>query len=158
MIAPRSDDRCTDANIYGVPLAQDAEALNGAEVAIIGAPYVAGAPGKYAGVDKSEWVLAPQRVRQQSARYPTGYIQELDVDIFEQMRVVDMGDADISPEVNLNPTAENILKGTKFGRETGQPGSGCWCRTRSHRSKLTLQQLSQLPSRLRSAVPESRHD
>ena len=75
----------------GVPLAQDAAALNGADVAIIGAPYVAGAAGKYAGVDKSEWVLAPQRVRQQSARYPTGYIQELDVDIFEQLRVVDMG-------------------------------------------------------------------
>ena len=94
----------------GVPLAQDATALTGADVAIIGAPYVAGAAGKYAGVDKSEWVLAPQRVRQQSARYPTGYIQELDVDIFESLRVVDMGDADISPEVNLNPTAENILK------------------------------------------------
>ena len=94
----------------GVPLAQDATALNGADVAIIGAPYVAGAAGKYAGVDKSEWVLAPQRVRQQSARYPTGYIQELDIDIFEYLRVVDMGDADISPEVNLNPTAENILK------------------------------------------------
>ena len=93
----------------GVPLAQDAAALNGADVAIIGAPYVAGAAGKYAGVDKSEWVLAPQRVRQQSARYPTGYIQELDVDIFEQLRVVDMGDADISPEVNLNPVSYTHL-------------------------------------------------
>ncbi len=38
----------------GVPMAQDAEALHGADVAIIGAPYVAGAAGKYAGVDKSE--------------------------------------------------------------------------------------------------------
>ncbi|GIT54160.1 MAG: hypothetical protein Ct9H300mP16_13200 [Pseudomonadota bacterium] len=71
---------------------------------------VAGSAGKYAGVDKAEWVLAPQRVRQQSARYPTGYIQELDIDIFEHLRVVDMGDAEISPDVNTHPTAENILK------------------------------------------------
>ena len=94
----------------GVPRASDLAALAGADVAIIGAPYVAGSAGKYAGVDKAEWVLAPQRVRQQSARYPTGYIQELDIDIFEHLRVVDMGDAEISPDVNTHPTAENILK------------------------------------------------
>ncbi|HCF73038.1 MAG TPA: hypothetical protein DES72_04725, partial [Gammaproteobacteria bacterium] len=41
----------------GVPLACDPAALAGADVAIIGAPYVAGSAGKYAGVDKSEWVL-----------------------------------------------------------------------------------------------------
>jgi|TARA_Y100000588_G_scaffold110613_1_gene121253 agmatinase len=94
----------------GVPRASDLAALAGADVAIIGAPYVAGSAGKYAGVDKAEWVLAPQRVRQQSARYPSGYIQELDIDIFEHLRVVDMGDAEISPDVNTHPTAENILK------------------------------------------------
>ena len=94
----------------GVPLARTADTLRGADVAIIGAPYVAGARGKYAGVDKAEWLAAPMRVRQQSARYPSGYIQELDVDIFEKLKVVDMGDADIAPECNLDPTAENILK------------------------------------------------
>ena len=94
----------------GVPRASDLAALAAADVAIIGAPYVAGSAGKYAGVDKAEWVLAPQRVRQQSARYPSGYIQELDIDIFEHLRVVDMGDAEISPDVNTHPTAENILK------------------------------------------------
>ncbi|MBH64817.1 MAG: agmatinase [Alphaproteobacteria bacterium] len=94
----------------GVPLARSTGDLSGADVAIIGAPYVAGARGKYAGVDKAEWLAAPKRVRQQSARYPSGYIQELDVDIFEKLRVVDMGDADIAPECNLDPTAENILK------------------------------------------------
>ena len=94
----------------GVPYARGAEELQGVDVAIIGAPYVAGARGKYAGVDKTEWLAAPKRVRQQSARYPSGYIQELDVDIFEKLRVVDMGDADIAPECNLDPTAENILK------------------------------------------------
>ena len=94
----------------GVPFVRDARELSGVDVAIIGAPYVAGSAGKYAGVDKSEWVQAPKRVRQQSARYPTGYIQELDINIFECLRVADMGDANISSEVNRNPTAENILK------------------------------------------------
>ena len=94
----------------GIPYARSAEELRGVDIAIIGAPYVAGARGKYAGVDKTEWLAAPKRVRQQSARYPSGYIQELDVDIFEKLRVVDMGDADIAPECNLDPTAENILK------------------------------------------------
>ena len=94
----------------GIPFAHSVGDLSRADVAIIGAPYVAGARGKYAGVDKAEWLAAPKRVRQQSARYPSGYIQELDVDIFEKLRVVDMGDADIAPECNLDPTAENILK------------------------------------------------
>ena len=94
----------------GVPHAQDVQDLKGADVVIIGAPYVAGAKGKYAGVDKSEWVLAPKRVRQQSIRYPSGYVQDFDLDIFEHLNVVDFGDADISPEVNAGPTAENILK------------------------------------------------
>ena len=58
----------------GIPYARSAEELRGVDIAIIGAPYVAGARGKYAGVDKTEWLAAPQRVRQQSARYPSGYI------------------------------------------------------------------------------------
>ena len=94
----------------GVPYARTAEEIAGADVAIIGAPYVAGASGKYAGVEKSEWLAAPMRVRQQSARYPSGYIQELDMDIFEKLRVIDMGDADIPSESNMDPTAENILR------------------------------------------------
>jgi agmatinase len=32
---------------------------------------------------------APARVRQQSIRYPTGYIQDFDLDIFEHLNVVD---------------------------------------------------------------------
>ena len=56
----------------GVPHARTAADLAGTDVVIIGAPYVAGSKGKYAGVDKSEWVLAPKRVRQQSIRYPSG--------------------------------------------------------------------------------------
>ena len=58
---PMIDDETP--TFMGVPLAHDHKQLKCADVAIIGAPYVAGAAGKYAGVDKTEWVLAPRRVR-----------------------------------------------------------------------------------------------
>ena len=94
----------------GVPHAKKPEDLKGADVVIIGAPFVAGAKGKYAGVDKSEWVMAPKRVRQQSIRYPSGYVQDFDLDIFEHLKVMDYGDAEIPDEANIEPTADNILK------------------------------------------------
>jgi len=82
--------------------------LQGADVAIIGAPYVA-SWGPYSGVSKEEWIAAPKRVRQQSVKYPSGYLQEFDLDVFEHLRVVDLGDAEIPPEVKDNPTVGNIL-------------------------------------------------
>jgi agmatinase len=97
-------------SFMGLPLVDSAAGLAGADAVIIGAPYVAGSQGKYAGVDKSEWLVAPKRVRQQSARYPSGYIQDFDLDVFEHLKVVDFGDADIPPETTVNPTAENILR------------------------------------------------
>jgi agmatinase len=91
------------------PLATGPADLRGADAVIIGAPYVAGWQ-EYAGVPKSEWIAAPARVRQQSIRYPTGYIQDFDLDIFERLSVVDYGDADIPPEANERPTVGNILR------------------------------------------------
>jgi agmatinase len=91
------------------PLATGPADLRGADAVIIGAPYVAGWH-EYAGVPKSEWIAAPARVRQQSIRYPTGYIQDFDLDIFERLNVVDYGDADIPPEANERPTVGNILR------------------------------------------------
>ena len=92
-----------------VPIAATSEELKGADAAIIGAPYVAGY-GEYGGVGKDEWLAAPKRVRQQSARYGSGYVQEFDLDVFEYLKVVDYGDAAIPPEVNDAPTPENILR------------------------------------------------
>ena len=83
--------------------------LKGADVVIIGAPYVAATGGMYAGVALEEWIAAPKRVRQQSARYPSGCIQDFNLDIFETIKMVDYGDADIPPEVMENQTAENVL-------------------------------------------------
>ena len=92
------------------PVATKAADLEGADVVIIGAPYVAAQEGKYAGVPMEDWIAAPKRVRQQSARYPGGYIQDFDLDLFEHIRMVDYGDADIPPEVMQNQTPELILK------------------------------------------------
>src|SRR5207247_1573303 len=61
----------------GQPHAVTTKDLEAADVVIIGAPYVASWQ-EYAGVAKSEWIAGPKRVRQQSIRYATGYIQDLD--------------------------------------------------------------------------------
>jgi agmatinase len=92
-----------------LPLATSPADLKGADVAIIGAPYVAGW-GEYAGVPKSEWIAGPKRVRQQSVRYATGYVQDFDLDVFDHIKAVDFGDAAIPAEANQRPTVENILK------------------------------------------------
>ncbi len=93
----------------GQPHAISPADLQGADVVIIGAPYVASWQ-EYAGVAKSEWIAGPKRVRQQSIRYPTAYIQDLDLDVFEHLRLVDFGDAAIPPEVFDRPTVDNILR------------------------------------------------
>ena len=46
-------------------------------------PTSAASGGFYAGVPMEDWIEAPKRVRQQSARYPSGYIQDFDLDVFE---------------------------------------------------------------------------
>ncbi len=91
------------------PVATTPADLEGADVVVIGAPYVAASEGLYAGVPMEDWISAPKRVRQQSARYPSGYIQDFDLDIFDHIRMVDYGDADIPEEVMHNQTAENVL-------------------------------------------------
>jgi agmatinase len=78
----------------GVPLAKTAADLEAADVAIIGVPQGAAAsPGR----DPSEWAdfgRGPENARKQSMRY-TGYLPELDIDVFDSLKVVDCGDAEI---------------------------------------------------------------
>ncbi|HEY4910385.1 MAG TPA: arginase family protein, partial [Methylomirabilota bacterium] len=93
----------------GLPHAISPADLKGVDAAIIGAPYVASWT-EYAGVPKSDWIAGPKRVRQQSIRYQSGYIQDFDLDVFEHLKVVDFGDAKIPPEANDKPTVENILR------------------------------------------------
>lgn len=92
-----------------LPLATGPGDLEGVDVAIIGAPFVAGW-GEYAGVPKAEWIAGPKRVRQQSVRYASGYLQDFDIDFLEHLKVVDYGDAGFSAEIIDRPTVDNILK------------------------------------------------
>ena len=91
------------------PIARDPADLEGADVVIIGAPYVAASGRHLRGVPMEDWIAAPKRVRQQSARYPSGYIQDFDLDVFEHLRMVDYGDADIPESVMHDQSAENVL-------------------------------------------------
>ena len=79
----------------GRPHAASRKDLEGVDVAIIGAPYVSSNSDEWAGVSKEHWLAAPQRVRQQSIRYQSGYIQDFRMDVFKHLNVVDYGDADI---------------------------------------------------------------
>ena len=97
-------------SFMALPIARTQAQLKGSHAAIIGAPYVANAGGMYCGVPATDWLAGPKRVRQQSARYPSGYVQDLDVDVFEHLKVMDFGDAAIPDEANYAPNAENILQ------------------------------------------------
>lgn len=92
----------------GVPVALSPADLKGCDVVIIGAPFAAGWGMTYSGVDKADWLAGPKRVRQQSVRYGS-YIQDFDLDIFETLKVVDYGDAEIAPEASYVATVGNIL-------------------------------------------------
>lgn len=94
----------------GLPRVTKPDELKGVDAVIIGAPYVASETEQYAGVDRREWLAAPQRVRQQSIRYQSGYIQEFDLDVFDHITAVDYGDANIPEEVLNNQSPENILR------------------------------------------------
>lgn len=93
----------------GVPHATCEADLQGADIAIIGSPYVTSWSDEWGGVQKSEWIEAPKRVRQQSARYGSGYIQEFDLNVFDRIRMVDFGDVQFAPDASYNQTVDSIL-------------------------------------------------
>jgi len=92
---PMIDD--TTPTFMRRPHARTPADLAGADVVIIGSSYTAGTGDTLWGVERAEWAAASQRVRQQSARYPSGYVQDFDLDVFEHLNVVDYGDADLAP-------------------------------------------------------------
>ncbi len=93
---PMIDD--TTPTFMRRPLARTPEDLQGADAVIIGSAYTAGTGDILWGVPRSEWAAASQRVRQQSARYPSGYVQDFDLDVFEHLNVVDYGDAELTTD------------------------------------------------------------
>jgi agmatinase len=91
------------------PYAATKAELEGADVVIIGSSYVAGTGEELWDVPREEWAAAAKRVRQQSARYPSGYIQDFDLDVFEHLHVVDYGDAALDEEAGQEKTYESVI-------------------------------------------------
>jgi agmatinase len=92
-----------------IPYAESPRDLVGADVVIIGSTYVSSAGDPLWGVSIEEWAAAPKRVRQQSARYSSGYIADFDLDIFEHLKLVDYGDAEFDRETFTEMTYESVM-------------------------------------------------
>ena len=78
----------------GLPVVTDAIDLKAYDVAIIGVPYDRPAtPGRPAGAWDG-YRDAPDNLRRSSLRFG-GYVPELDLEVFEHLKVADFGNADI---------------------------------------------------------------
>jgi agmatinase len=81
-------------SFMGLPIIQRPEDLDGIDVAIIGVPYDRPAT---AGRPADQWDGyrdAPDNVRRGSLRFG-GFVPELDIEVFEDLKVVDYGNAEI---------------------------------------------------------------
>lgn len=93
--------------------AQSPQDLKGADVVIIGSSYVSSTEDMFWGNKTAEWAAAAQRVRQQSARYFSGYIADFDLDVFDHLNVVDYGDAAFDRAAFTEMTYETIIEAQK---------------------------------------------
>lgn len=103
-------------SFMGLPIARTKADLKGADVAIIGIPY--DTPPS-TGRDPDSWKdfrLAPRVIRVNSMRYG-GYLPEHDLDVFEHLRVVDYGDAEITSDVN--ESMRNVMEKVRDVIEAG---------------------------------------
>ncbi|MFI4986137.1 MAG: arginase family protein [Alphaproteobacteria bacterium] len=83
-------------SFLGVPVARERGELEGADVAILGIPVGAQASPGRPPDEWAEYGRAPADARRFSMAYG-GYLPELDLDVFEHLRMVDYGDAEIDP-------------------------------------------------------------
>ena len=96
--------------LFGMPLAETEEDLRSADVAFLGVPwrapttpssfFVGGARANFEGTQ-----LTPSYFRLNSLNYG-GYLPELDLDVFEHLRLADRGDADVFQDVGRTFAAE----------------------------------------------------
>ena len=87
--------------LFGVPLAQSREDLQGVDVAFFGVPWRAPSPDLRIGSVQPNYegtLLTPSYFRLNSLRYGS-YLPELDLDVFESVRVVDRGDVDVRQDM-----------------------------------------------------------
>jgi agmatinase len=83
--------------LFGAPLAEREEDMQAADVAFLGVPWRAPTPDSRSGTAAANYegtLLTPSQFRSNSLKYG-GYLPELDIDVFEHLRVVDRGDAEV---------------------------------------------------------------
>lgn len=96
--------------LFGAPLAEKAEDLRGADVAFLGVPWRAPTPDSRMGGSAANYagtLLTPSDFRTNSIKYG-GYLPELDLDVFEKLKFVDYGDAEVVRD--LRQTFANVEK------------------------------------------------
>ncbi len=96
--------------LFGSPLAETKEDLQGADLAFLGVPwrapttpegfFIGGARSNFEGTQ-----LTPSYFRLNSLHYG-GYLPELDLDVFEHLKLVDRGDVDVVQD--LDRTFANV--------------------------------------------------
>jgi len=83
--------------LFGAQLAETAEQLAGADLAFLGIPWRAPTPDSRLGRASANYegtLFTPSQFRANSLRYG-GYLPELDIDVFQHLKLVDCGDVDI---------------------------------------------------------------
>jgi agmatinase len=103
-------------SFLGVPLARTPADLVGADAAIIGVPYDRPATAGRPADQWSGYREAPANVRRLSLRY-AGYLVELDLDVFDHVRLVDYGDAEITGDVK--ESSDNVARKVREVVEAG---------------------------------------
>ena len=105
--------------LFGAPLAETAEDLRGADVAFLGIPWRAPTPDSRTGSMTANYegtALTPSQFRVNAIRYG-GYLPELDLDVFEHLRLVDRGDVDVSRD--MRRTLETVERAIATLLEAG---------------------------------------
>jgi arginase family enzyme len=83
--------------LFAAPLAERPEDLRAYDIAFLGIPWSAPVPSDRVGAAAANYAgtaLTPHRFRTNSIKYG-GYLPELDLDVFEHLRLVDYGDVDV---------------------------------------------------------------
>jgi agmatinase len=80
--------------LFRRPLLPAGERIEGADVAVLGVPWRAPNPAGRSSLNYEGSLLTPTYFRSNSVSFG-GYLPELELDVFEHLRVVDLGDADV---------------------------------------------------------------
>jgi guanidinopropionase len=89
-------------SFLGVPVLRNKKEIKGKDAVVMGVPWEGTITwGSYSGCE-----LAPKAIRHASARYG-GYLPEYEVDLFDYLRLGDIGDISVDP-CNPEETMENV--------------------------------------------------